>query len=510
MNSPHLHAPTRAAPAPYLRYLRLAANLAIWIAWLWLYRPVFSYLGFIFSEDDFRTNQIVLLAVLVLIFLRLRQSRLEGLAHLDAPPQLYPPALALVLGGSIAYLLVERFLDINTLSASLFGLATYGLLGLWLPARNWRSGLPALLLLVSALPFADHLQTFVGFPMRLLTASMISEGLSAVGIASVSRETILVFETGISQVDLPCSGVKSLWAGAIFLLAALWIEERPLNLQTLLVAAAFSLLLFAANVGRVAALVIAGPVLGLDLLAEMLHVPLGVINFTAACLAALALLRWASPQPERVEPPKPMSFPRPVWLAPALAAFLSIMAMVYQPRPQSVVIRASPVWYFPEALHTTPQPLSPKENEWLASEGTEFVERRRFQWGDLKGSMILITSASWRAHHNPERCFEVYGLKPDESVTLLVAPQYPARALSLGDGKRRGLFSAAYWFQSLDQTTDDYGARMWADLSPQRQRWVLVTVLFDRSLDLRTEQVQAFFLALHGGVQRSLEGGFSQ
>jgi hypothetical protein len=72
------------------------------------------------------------------------------------------------------------------------------------------------------------------------------------------------------------------------------------------------------------------------------------------------------------------------------------------------------------------------------------------------------------------------------------------------------LFSAAYWFQSLDQTTDDYGARMWADLSPQRQRWVLVTVLFDQSLDLRTEQIQAFFLALHEGVQRSLEGGFSQ
>jgi exosortase O len=185
-----------------------------------------------------------------------------------------------------------------------------------------------------------------------------------------------------------------------------------------------------------------------------------------------------------------------------------LMAVVYQPRAQTAEAQSSPLWIFPEGLHTTPQPLSPKEIKWLATEGTEFVERRRFQWGELNGSMILITSTSWRAQHQPERCFEVYGLKPDESLTLLVAPNFPLRALSLGDGNLHNLFSAAYWFQSLDRTTDDYGARMWADLSPQRQPWVMVTILFDRNLDLRTAQVQSLFSALHAGVQRSLEKGF--
>jgi exosortase O len=310
--------------------------------------------------------------------------------------------------------------------------------------------------------------------------------------------------------------VKSLWAGAIFLLAALWVEERPLNLQAFLVGTAFAVLLFAANVGRVAALVIVGPVLGLDMLAEMLHVPLGVINFTAACLAALALLRWASPRPEQAEGLPPAALPRPYWLAPILVALLSLMALSYRPRLQPAIEQSSPVGEhlksttFPDELQTTLQPLSPQEIEWLASGGTQFVERRRFEWDDLSGSMILITSATWRAHHRPERCFEVYGLKPEESLSLLIAPQYPVRVLSLGDGKRHGAFSAAYWFQSLDRTTDDYGARMWSDLSPQRQTWVLVTILFDRRLDLRSAQAQALFLALHEGVQRSLEGGFSQ
>jgi exosortase O len=118
------------------------------------------------------------------------------------------------------YLVVERYLDINTLSACLFGLATYGLLGLWPEPRHWRQGLPAALLLIGALPFGEHMQTFVGFPMRILTAAIVRDGLAAAGVASVGLDTILVLENGVSQVDLPCSGVRSLWTGGLFLIAA--------------------------------------------------------------------------------------------------------------------------------------------------------------------------------------------------------------------------------------------------------------------------------------------------
>jgi hypothetical protein len=71
------------------------------------------------------------------------------------------------------------------------------------------------------------------------------------------------------------------------------------------------------------------------------------------------------------------------------------------------------------------------------------------------------------------------------------------------------LFSATYWFQSAEQSTDDYGTRIWADLALQRDRWVLVSILFDGLQDPREANQQAFYLALHDSVQRYLEGGLS-
>ncbi|HUM68060.1 MAG TPA: archaeosortase/exosortase family protein, partial [Chloroflexota bacterium] len=172
---------------------------------MWLYLPIFAYLHIIFRREDFRLNQIVLVAVLVLIGLQMRRGDVRP--QPDATPVLHRLPLALVLGGSVAYLLVERFLDINTLAASLFAFASYGLLGLWLAPERWRKGLPVVLLLIGVLPFGEHLQTFVGYPMRILTAELVRQGLTAVGVQSIGVDTILIFENGVSQVDLPCSGV---------------------------------------------------------------------------------------------------------------------------------------------------------------------------------------------------------------------------------------------------------------------------------------------------------------
>jgi len=101
--------------------------------------PVFDYLAIIFFARRFSHQQLVLLGVIVLIAFQMRKGHLRP--RPDARPQLYLPALTLILGGSALYLVVERFLDINTLSASLFGLASYGLLGLWMQPRRWRQGL---------------------------------------------------------------------------------------------------------------------------------------------------------------------------------------------------------------------------------------------------------------------------------------------------------------------------------------------------------------------------------
>ena len=64
--------------------------------------------------------------------------------------------------------------------------------------------------------------------------------------------------------------------------------------------------------------------------------------------------------------------------------------------------------------------------------------------------------------------------------------------------------SAAYWFQSPEQTTDDYGTRIWADLAVQRQRWVLVSILFDETPEPNAPEVQALVLSLHQAVAQAL------
>ena len=489
----------------------LLFNLAILAAWLWLYRPLAGYLGIIFTRQDFRTNQILLAGILLLLFLQLRQAK--QWPRLDLRPRMAGWPLLLALAGSAGFLLVERFLDVNTLSAALFGLASYGLLGLWLAPGSWRAGLPAALLLIGVLPFGAHLQTFVGYPLRIATANLVEQGLATAGVRSVSVDTILVFENGVSQIDLPCSGVQSLWTGALFLLAATWMERRALNGRWLVVAALFAGLLLVANLARVAILISAGPVLGWELFAQMLHVPLGFLGFGAACASAVVLLRRI-PREYPSPPSTGHTARRPGWLAPTLIGIIFIASLFYSERPAPGLSSEATQWNWSNlvpktstSLTTEPMPLNADEREWMMRDGAESADRHRFQLGGLSGSMILISSRTWRAHHRPERCFEVYGLNLEDSRTVLTGKQQPLRFVSLGRSGEQAQLTAVYWFQSANQITDDYATRIWADLALQRERWVLVSVLLDRPVDSHDPDLMRLVELLQETVGERLTNG---
>lgn len=489
---------------PSANWPQLALNAAVAGLWLWLFRPTFNYLFVIFAREDFRTNQILLLGVLALIFFRLRRDGAS--VRLDAAPRLHTPALVMATLGAIGYLIAERVLDVNIVSSCLFGLASYGLLGLWMQPRAWREGLPAALLLIGALPFGDFVDVFIGYPARIAAAAIVRDGLAGAGATSIGIDTILVFENGVSQVDLPCSGVKSLWTGALFLIAATWVERRALGLRWLGVALVFALLLFIANTARVAALVVVGEVLGLRLFAEMLHVPLGVLAFIAACASGVGLLRFVT----RASPEVAFSMTEPVvrrprWLAPALLAGLLALNLLYAPKlneqPAHTTVAA---FALPAELNAQPLPLRPGELTWLFEDGAERVDRVRFNWRGHTGSLLLVTSTHWRAHHKPERCFENDGLRVQISATHLVNGQLPVRVLSLARSEDKFTLSAAYWFQSATRATDDYSARLWSSLSPRPERWVMASVLFDQAIDPRGAEAEALYLALQRAAQTHL------
>jgi len=497
---------------PLSRALAIAANVVLGVLWLWLYRAVFDYLAIIFTREDFRTNQIALIGVIVLFALQLRREHARP--PFDAAPQPQIVPLVLVVVGSLGYLLVERWLDINTISASLFGLASYGLLGLWLNESRWRAGLPAALLVIGILPFGEHMQTFIGYPMRIVTASLVRDALASAGVASLGVDTILVFENSVSQVDLACSGVKSLWTGALFLLAATWVERRAIDARWFVVAGAFALILFVTNLARVAILVVVGEVLGARLVAEMMHVPLGVLGFVAACAAAAILLRGLSSDngtrtsaDERGEKSNPRLSAREAvrvqFFSVFLAATFLALGLLYAPRPQTGLAQIAPTWNLPGELRAQVLPLKPDEIAALVREDAESADRFQFAWRGITGSLILVPSTTWRAHHRPERCLEVLGLKINDSRAVLIAPDFSVRFVAVGQRSGDDL-SATYWFQSATRVTDDYGTRMWADLTPRRERWVLVSVLFDRALDPHDADVRAFYLALRDGIAQNL------
>lgn len=484
------------------RAMTLFFALAIVAAWLWLYRAMFEYLGALAAREDFRLNQLLLLGVVALIARQIHAGQWRLRFH--ATPRFYPLPFLLAGGASLAYLAAERFLDINTLSAILFGVASYGLLGLYLTPSGWRQGLPAALLLIGVLPFAEHMQTFLGFPMRVATAEIVRQAFAGLGIASTGTDTILILENGVAQIDSPCSGVKSLWTGALFLLAATWLDRRVVNMRWLLIALIFAALLFASNLLRVAALVVSAQVLNLPILAQMLHVPLGILGFGGASAAAVALLRIARVAPTHFAAPTDVAPASRYWLAPLLLTSILGMGILYAPRPHTGLQRNEPQWNLPVALQTTALPLKPDERAWLTRDGAESATRLRFQWQGLTGSMILVPSRTWRAHHYPERCFQVYGLTTDESHAQLVAENFSARAVTLRDPKSAARLNATYWFQSATRITDDYGARMWADTVAPAERWVLVSILFDQPLDANDARAISFYRALRAAVAQQL------
>lgn len=493
--------------------------------WLVLFKSLFPFLSVILAREDFRTNQLLLLAIFGLIARRAWsawRARVPEAGLILPWPAPRPVPLALLGVGVLGFLIERRFFDVNMLGATLFALASYGLLGLWLAPRDWRAGLPAALMLTALLPFGDFLQTFIGYPMRIATAEIIRATLQHAGIASLGVDTILVFENGVSHIDLPCSGVKSLWTGAVFYLAATWLERKPLNGRWLLGAALFTAALFLTNLLRVSALIVSGEVLGWRLLAELMHVPLGVAGFVAACGVALLWLRRAPSSTGA--PPVVDSAAQPstagAWRTAASVAIALLVAnAAYMPRAWAVSAAHAPVGplTYPNGLHVAPVELRQGELDWLYRDGAESVERIRFEWrgdarsatssvtGSVTGSLILVQSSTWRAHHKPERCFENYGLRAEHEQTLLIDAGHPARFVRLAQNAGGHKHSALYWFQSADHITDDYGARLWSAFTLTPPRWVLVSVLFDNAHDENQPELHSLARALRAVVQQRLQ-----
>jgi hypothetical protein len=70
-----LATPRAAALGLPARHAGWVASALVVGAWLWLFRGVFDYLGVVFTREDFRTSQLVLVTGIVLLVARARHER---------------------------------------------------------------------------------------------------------------------------------------------------------------------------------------------------------------------------------------------------------------------------------------------------------------------------------------------------------------------------------------------------------------------------------------------------
>jgi exosortase O len=472
-----------------------AGNAALLGAWLWLHAPVLRWLGGSLVQSDHRLNGLLVAGILAAAAAR-GARRLSAAVATPAQPSV--PALVLAVGSVLADRTVARPLDIDLLSASLFGLGTWGLAGLYLPRPAWLRALPLALLLVAVLPFDALLDTYLGFPARKVTAGVVGDLLRSSGVAAITSETILEVDTptgpGAAHVDVPCAGMKSLWSGTLFLLAAALLERRTLGARLAVAGAVLYGLLVAANTLRVSILVVVGLVLGMPLVAGFIHVPLGVLGFAGSAGVAWGILRLG--RPAGVAAP-PVAGGR-AWLAPLLAPGVLALGLGASPAPRTDASLPLPI-ALPASWSTAPVALVAPEPAFFTQVGLPAPPKFRFRVGDLSGVALLVPSRTWRAHHLPVQCLEGGGHEVDSPRTVLL----DGRPVRLADVDAHTL-TAVWWFQSPDRVTDDLAARVWADLRGEETRWVLVSLLFDARTDPRDPAARALLDSVYEAVDDAL------
>jgi exosortase O len=475
----------------------VAGTIAIVASWLYFNRVPFQWLATsIFDVSPF--NGVILVAgALLLAFLgwRYRQS-------IELAPGLHQLPLFLMLGCGGASMATQWLVSLTQLPVGLFLLGSYGLLGLWLAPSVWRRGLPVGIAIACLLPFGVQFSAGVGAPARIATAHVVEWILHQWQISAISAGDVIVLDTGVAYVDLPCSGLKSMWTGTLFLLAATWLEGRQIGLRWMFVGLANLGFLAIVNTVRVLILTILIHVLHQPAWAEILHVPMGLMGFVMASLLTWGLLRFVpnraaqSATSERSDRVATVLNWRSLG---ALAGLLLVLAIVPMPQPERAI--AAPdlsrlEWSAP--MQTQALDLNPQERKFFASYPGVTTRKQQFQYGDLTGTSVVVASPTWQAHHSPELCLAAIGYKIAPVVQQIITPEVTARWLSLDGGSR----SAIYWFQSATRTTDDFMSRFWDEVFRRESRWTMVSAVFDRADAPDAPAVQAFIKQTHAAIDR--------
>lgn len=471
-------------PRVVLEALGLSALLLL------VFRPVVAGILDTQTGDGLYFHVLVAVGVGVLAWLRPVTWRFE------AQPTLVPAALLLAAASS--YVANRYTLQSHHLGAVLLVAAAWGLAGLYLRRQAWIQTAPLALLALCALPLVDALDVYLGFPLRMLTARAVGTVLHPFGMGQLTSETVVLLEGTAVQVDVPCSGVRGLWSGALFWFTATWVEARRIGWRWFTASLGFFAALVAGNGARVLCLVVLQGV-GASSASTVLHLPLGLATFAGACAIGWVLLTWL---PRIAITEAPPFAPRDTATSAILPTTLvALFLLAWVPAPAGRDHETPPRPLVLDGTWATPESLTHSESELFRSRGASGVGKWKLSWPGVEGQLVLVESRSYRAQHRPDICHRAAGRSIVANGPTMIAPGFVARKLELAMPKATAL--GYYWFQSAEVTTDDYGARVWSMLDGTSEPWVMVSLAIETPS--HEPELQALLLHLHSEVQSILE-----
>jgi exosortase O len=384
-------------------------------------------------------------------------------------------------------------------------------LGFYLKNRVWiKLAIPTFLIILT-LPFGNLMDTYLGFPLRMVAADIIQSLLSSLGYDSINRETIISMENQATQINMNCSGMKGLWASIIFFLTLSWVYRLHINLKWLIVLLlnCFIVLLF--NLIRITTLVFTELIFDQSELANLIHTPIGLIGFTFSCLITWSLIYYwllqKKPNSRNTKIFERFRITTPEWiklrnegLALNLIAICLLLILYFkpnanftdQPQPREIALQ------WPKNLHLEPINLTENEHQFFTLDNCTPI-KRKFKYRSLEGTLLLVFNASFRGHHHPEVCMQGAGLKVDQTSTLLVDLNFPVRMISFHEKMQ----TATYWFQAPNLHSEDFSNRIWLELLGEKKEWVMISLLFNQKIQVQNTDYHELLMLISNQINNN-------
>jgi len=397
-------------------------------------------------------------------------------------PEKHISAVAMCLILSSGLLSILTFSVLQQLSASFALLGTYGFFASFhrVSPTFWRKGLIMAGLAALALPFALVPGTGMGFYLRLLTADAAAQLLAIIGHSSLGAHDVLIFDNGIAQVDLPCSGLKSLFTGTGFFFIASLLLRREVNFKWMMGYGIFAALLVIANAFRVTILIWVSEILQHREIAESIHMPLGLMLFCMVCLCGIYILFKLQPfnrEDSSHNTPESSSNFKGAALSTCVGFLFLGSTLFLSQNAYNVPLRVT----LPNIINVETVALTPTETRFFGARDQTSAKKWLFKYQDLSGSMLVVRSGAANGLHAPEVCMLGNGISVDQMHTReFNAGNY--RYLTVDKEQR----NAIYWMQSERIITDDFRKRLNNFILGGQDDWVMVTILFDNRLNLAT------------------------